>query len=62
MRVSPLFSMKTKGTLTFIVIVSFFAADFLIGADEAKKAAPAAPAAALESGHMGRLNPEASVK
>ena len=44
MRPCPLFFMKSKASLTLIVIVSFFAADFLIGADEAKKAAPAASA------------------
>ena len=39
--------MKSKGTLTLIVVASFFAADFLIGADAAKKPAAApAPAAA----------------
>jgi peptidyl-prolyl cis-trans isomerase C len=36
--------MKSKGTLTFILVSSFFAAEFLIGADNAKKN-PAAPAA-----------------
>lgn len=47
MRGSALFSMKSKGTLTLTVVVSLFAAEFLIGADAAKKpAAPAAPAAA----------------
>ena len=44
MRMSALFPMKSKGTLTLILVVSFFAADFLIGADAAKKAAPAATA------------------
>ena len=44
MRRSALFPMKSKGTLTLILVVSFFTADFLIGADAAKKAAPAAPA------------------
>ena len=39
--------MKSKGTLTLIVVASFFAAEFLIGADAAKKpAASPAPAAA----------------
>ncbi len=46
MRISPLFFMKSKGTLTLIVIASFFAADFLIGADAAKKAAPTSSAPA----------------
>ena len=45
MRGSALFSMKSKGTLTLTVVASFFAAEFLIGADAAKK--PAAAAAAV---------------
>ncbi len=43
MRMSALFPMKSKGTLTLIVVASFFAADFLIGADAAKKPAPSTP-------------------
>lgn len=47
MRVSALFSMKSKGTLTLTVAASFLAAEFLIGADAPKKPAAApAPAAA----------------
>ena len=38
--------MKSKGTLTLILVASFFAADFLIGADAAKKPAASAPAPA----------------
>lgn len=46
--------MKSKASLTLIVIVSFFAADFLIGADAAKKAAPAAPAPAAAPAPLAR--------
>ena len=38
--------MKSKGTLTLTIVASLFAAEFLIGADAAKKAAPATPAPA----------------
>ncbi len=38
--------MKSKGTLTLTVVASLFAAEFLIGADAAKKPAAAAAAAA----------------
>ena len=51
MRMSALFSMKSKGTLTLTVVASFFAAEFLIGADAAKK--PAA-AQTLEEKAFGR--------
>ena len=43
---SALFLMKSKGTLTLAIIASFFAAEFLIGADAAKKPAASAPASA----------------
>ena len=46
MRGSALFSMKSKGTLTLTVVASLFAAEFLIGADAAKKPAAAAAAPA----------------
>ena len=38
--------MKSKGTLTLTIVASLFAAEFLIGADAAKKATPATPAPA----------------
>ncbi len=37
--------MKSKGFLTFTIVASLFAAEFLIGADAAKKPAAAAPSA-----------------
>ena len=46
--------MKSKGSLILIVIVSLFAADFLIGADAAKKAAPAAPAPVAAPQPLGK--------
>ena len=46
--------MKSKTSLTLTVIVSFFAADFLIGADAAKKAAPAAAAPAESPAPLAR--------
>ena len=49
MRVSALFPMKTKGTLTLAIAASCFAAEFLIGADAPKKSAPPAAATPGES-------------
>lgn len=61
MRMSALFLMKSKGTLTLAIIASFFAAEFLIGADAAKKPAAAAPAAAKKPASPG-AGPAASEK